>query len=69
MVGSSAIYDMWGDSVNLAFRVQSDSRPGVYVTQRVYDKVRDSMPFTAAGQVQTKQGTEQVWLLGDGGGS
>lgn len=67
VVGSAAIYDMWGDSVNLAYRVQADSRPGTYVTQTVYDKVRDSVPFTLVGQVQTKTGTEQVYMLDDGG--
>ncbi len=67
VVGSAAIYDMWGDSVNLAYRVQADNRPGTYVTQTVYDKVRDSVSFTPAGQVQTKTGTEQVFMVDDGG--
>ncbi|OFE16297.1 hypothetical protein BA895_19655 [Humibacillus sp. DSM 29435] len=66
LVGGSAVYDLWGDSVNLAFRVQSDNQPGVYVTQTVYDTARDAVPFTEAGQFQTKTGPQQAWLLAEG---
>ena len=43
---------MWGSAVDLAYQVQSGSpQPGVYVTSRVYDAMRDSRTFTAAGEV------------------
>ncbi len=61
---SSVLYDMWGDAVNLAFRVQGAvSQPGIVVSQRVYERLRDSTTFEAAGTVDTSTGTEQVWRL------
>ena len=42
------VYDMWGDAVNLAFRVQGDSdEPGIYITQRVADRIPDTVPMHA----------------------
>jgi len=66
LVGRSTLaYDMWGSAVNLAYQVQSGSpQPGVYVTSRVYDGMRDSRDFTSAGVI-TVDGEEQpVWRLG-----
>jgi class 3 adenylate cyclase len=58
------VYDMWGDAVNLAFRVQGDSdEPGIYVTQRVADRLPDSIPVTPAGDVETQSGTQRVWRV------
>ncbi|HEX2283621.1 MAG TPA: adenylate/guanylate cyclase domain-containing protein [Mycobacterium sp.] len=65
LVGRSTLaYDMWGSAVNLAYQVQSGSpQPGVYVTSRVYDSMRDSRDFTSAGVI-TVDGEEQpVWRL------
>jgi class 3 adenylate cyclase len=61
---STLAYDMWGSAVNLAHQVQSGSpQPGVYVTSKVYDTLRDSRHFTSAGTV-TVDGEEQpVWRL------
>ena len=61
---STLAYDMWGSAVNLAYQVQSGSpQPGVYVTSKVYDTLRDSRNFTSAGVV-TADGEEQpVWRL------
>jgi class 3 adenylate cyclase len=61
---SSMAYDMWGAAVNLAYQVQSGSpQPGVYVTSRVYDLMRDSRQFTAAGAVTTTGTDEPIWRL------
>lgn len=58
------VYDMWGDAVNLAFRVQGDSdEPGIYVTQRVADRLPDSIPVLPAGDVDTQSGTQRVWKV------
>lgn len=58
------VYDMWGDAVNLAFRVQGDSdEPGIYVTQRVADRLPDSIPVRPAGDVETQSGTQRVWMV------
>ncbi|MCT7661937.1 adenylate/guanylate cyclase domain-containing protein [Mycobacterium deserti] len=67
LVGRSTLaYDMWGSAVNLAYQVQSGSpQPGVYVTSTVYDVMRDSREFTAAGNI-TVDGEEQpVWRLSE----
>lgn len=60
LIGKTSIaYDMWGAAVNLAYQVRSGSaRPGVYVTARVYDVMRDIRDFTPAGTV-TADGTEE----------
>ena len=58
------VYDMWGDAVNLAFRVQGDSSdPGIYVTQRVADRIPDTIRITPAGEVATQSGTQRVWRI------
>ncbi|WP_461471154.1 adenylate/guanylate cyclase domain-containing protein [Microbacterium sp. HJ5] len=58
------VYDMWGDAVNLAFRVQGDSdEPGIYVTQRVADRLPDSIPIHPAGDVDTQSGVQRVWKV------
>ncbi|CAN5439780.1 adenylate/guanylate cyclase domain-containing protein [soil metagenome] len=65
LVGRSSLaYDMWGAAVNLAYQVQSGSpQPGVYVTSRVYDLMRDSRQFTAAGSVSNDGADEPIWRL------
>jgi class 3 adenylate cyclase len=58
------VYDMWGDAVNLAFRVQGDSAdPGIYITQRVADRIPDSIPADPAGEIETQSGTQRVWRV------
>lgn len=58
------VYDMWGDAVNLAFRVQGDSpQPGIYLTQRIADRIPDTIPVTPAGEVETQSGTQRVWRI------
>jgi len=62
------VYDLWGEAVNLAHRVRSVAgRPGVYVTPDVYDRLRDMMRFTPAGQLKTSGGEIPVWVLEGGG--
>jgi class 3 adenylate cyclase len=44
---SSVVYDMWGDAVSLAHRVQDAAEwSGVFVTQRVADQLPDTIPLT-----------------------
>ncbi|MET0812975.1 MAG: adenylate/guanylate cyclase domain-containing protein [Microbacterium sp.] len=58
------VYDMWGDAVNLAFRVQGDStEPGIYVTQRIADRVPETVELEPAGDVETQSGTQRVWRV------
>lgn len=58
------VYDMWGDAVNLAFRVQGDSsEPGIFITQRVADRIPDSIVTEPAGDIQTQTGPQRVWRV------
>jgi class 3 adenylate cyclase len=67
LVGRSSLaYDMWGSAVNIANQVQSGSpQPGVYVTSRVYDAMRDSRHFTPAGEVGTGDDAEPIFRLSE----
>ena len=58
------VYDMWGDAVNLAYRVQGGTdEPGIYITQRVADRLPDSIPVLPAGEIQTQSGGQRVWKV------
>lgn len=67
LVGRSSLaYDMWGAAVDLAYQVQRGSpQPGVYVTSDVYDAMRDSRSFTAAGEVTVAGETQRIWRLAE----
>lgn len=57
-------YDLWGDAVNLAHRVQDAAgRPGIYVSDAVHERLKDSVPLVAAGTVDTGSGTQTVWKV------
>ncbi|KNY04667.1 adenylate/guanylate cyclase domain-containing protein [Microbacterium sp. GCS4] len=57
-------YDLWGDAVNLAYRVRSvTGDPGVYVSQTVYDRTREIFTYSEAGTVEAHGGTETVWKV------
>jgi class 3 adenylate cyclase len=60
----AVLFEVWGASVNLANRVKDESpQPGIEVTNRVYEALRDTMDFTSAGTV-TVDGREQpIWRL------
>lgn len=61
LVGRSSVaYDLWGDAVTLAHRVQGASEsPGIFVSQRAYDLLRDSYTFESVAPV----GAEPVWKV------
>lgn len=67
LIGRTSIaYDMWGAAVNLAYQVRNgSSQPGVYVTSRVYDVVRDLHDFTAAGVISHDGNDEQTYRLAE----
>ncbi len=58
------VYDMWGDTVNLAFRVPGESaEPGIYLTQRVADQLPDTLRLLPSGEVTTSAGAQRVWRV------
>ena len=61
---SSVVYDLWGDAVSLAFRLQGGANEaGIFVTQRVVDKISENLPFTDSGVVETTTGWQRVWRI------
>jgi Adenylate cyclase, family 3 (some proteins contain HAMP domain) len=64
----SMVYDLWGDAVSLAFRLQGGAaESGVFVTQRVVDKIPDALPYADAGVVETNSGWQRVWRIDPSG--
>jgi class 3 adenylate cyclase len=60
----SVVYDMWGAAVNIAYQVKSGSRqPGIDVTERVHEALREVMNFTAAGTVTVDGHEQPSWRL------
>ncbi|MGF1493547.1 MAG: adenylate/guanylate cyclase domain-containing protein [Microcoleaceae cyanobacterium] len=60
-------YDLWGDTVNVAHRMESHGKPGkIQVTPIVYERLKHRYLFEERGKVSIKgKGTMQTyWLLG-----
>jgi adenylate cyclase len=59
------IYDLWGDTVNTASRMESHGVPGrIQVTDRVVERLRDAYRFEPRGSVDVKgKGSMTTWLL------
>ena len=62
---SKYIYDLWGDTVNLASRMESGGIPdAVQVTRRVYEELKDQFVFESRGTIEVKgKGSIEAWLL------
>ena len=66
MIGTSKfIYDLWGDTVNTASRMESHGIGGaIQVTATTYERLRHCYRFDARGQVAVKgKGLMPVYLL------
>jgi class 3 adenylate cyclase len=61
------IYDVWGDTVNLASRMESLGVPGrVQVTGAVVDRLQDTFRFEPRGVIDVKgKGPMPTWFLVD----
>lgn len=59
------IYDLWGDTVNLASRMESQGVIGqIQVTEAVYLKLRDRFTFVPRGKIEIKgRGLQEAYLL------
>jgi class 3 adenylate cyclase len=62
---SKFIYDLWGDTVNLASRMESAGVPGeIQVTRSVYERLKGKFEFESRGVIQVKgKGEIDAFLL------
>ncbi|CAN5290592.1 adenylate/guanylate cyclase domain-containing protein [soil metagenome] len=62
---SKYIYDLWGDTVNLAARMESGGMPdSIQVTRKVYEALKDEFIFESRGEIEVKgKGRVEAWLL------
>jgi len=62
---SKFVYDLWGDSVNVASRMESTAPFGeIQVTEVVQSRMNAEYAFAPRGVIEVKgKGEMQVWLL------
>jgi class 3 adenylate cyclase len=62
---SKYIYDLWGDTVNLASRMESGGIPdSVQVTRSVYERLKGQFVFEPRGRIEVKgKGSIEARLL------
>ncbi|MGV8882640.1 MAG: adenylate/guanylate cyclase domain-containing protein [Rhodoglobus sp.] len=65
LVGRTSLaYDLWGDAVNLAYRVRrATEQPGIYVSEAVRDRLQDSVEFDKVGSVEVNGQQQTVWRI------
>jgi len=59
------IYDLWGDTVNIASRMQSHGQPGaIQVTSKIYENLKDKFEFQSRGEIEVRgKGSMDVYFL------
>jgi guanylate cyclase len=58
-------YDLWGDTVNTASRMESHGMPGeIQVTERAYERLRGDYELRRRGTIDVKgKGSMTTYLL------
>lgn len=58
-------YDIWGDAVNTASRMESHGVPGrIHVTSEMHELLQDTFTFESRGEIEVKgKGTKHTWFL------
>jgi adenylate cyclase len=56
---------MWGDTVNIASRMESMSMPGrINLSETTYDKIKDEFPCEYRGEIEVKyRGLMKMYFL------
>ncbi|TAE27890.1 MAG: response regulator [Candidatus Kapaibacterium sp.] len=59
------IYDLWGDTVNIASRMESHGEAGkIHVSEAIYTKLKDTFRFEDRGMVEVKgKGSMKTYFL------
>jgi guanylate cyclase len=59
------VYDLWGDAVNTASRMESHGQGGaIQITRNTYELVKDDFVCEAHGTVSVKgKGDMEVWFV------
>jgi class 3 adenylate cyclase len=66
VIGSKRfLYDLWGDAVNTASRMESQGSPGeIQITRATYDLLKDEFVCTPRGTVEVKgKGAMETWYV------
>lgn len=60
------LYDVWGDTVNTAQRLESHGMPDrIHVSEPVYQRLKGAFPFEPRGAIDLKgRGPMPTWFLG-----
>ena len=59
------LYDLWGDAVNTASRMESNGTPGeIQITRSTYELIKDAFVCTPRGTIPVKgKGEMETWYL------
>jgi adenylate cyclase len=59
------LYDLWGDAVNIASRMETNGTPGeIQITRATYELLKDEFACTLRGTIEVKgKGPMETWYL------
>ena len=60
-------YDIWGDTVNIASRMESNSEPGrINISETTYNEIKDEFPCEFRGEIEVKnRGPLKMYFVAD----